>query len=115
MCVKESSVQLFKYFTMIRSSSDDVVSLIGESVSNVLQVITQLDTHSSKDCEWHCSKRGKVLGCTKKAIHDWIVDKNVIGGSVFGSTVPMGKFGDPSSSWKQKGKKELMVLLKFIL
>ena len=109
MSVKKSSVLLFKKSAKNYSSSDNVVSLLRESVSYMLHVISELDTLLPKENEWIHNERQMALNYLKAEIYDWIVNPNVIGGIVFGSTVLT------LSSWKQKAKIELKVYHRLII
>ena len=105
LLVVESSYQVFDYARK-KKFSEHVFSLMCHSASYVLHAIAQVDEAASKDSDnmrWWDS-RNKTLQKMKKALHEWIVCEDVIGGSVFGGSVPLYSFRR-----KYRGKEELQV------
>lgn len=106
----KSSYQLFEFAVTLKFTSS-LLSLIAESASYVLHVIARLDTVTKKNInsEWQWEERNDIFTKMNKALHSWIVKREVIGGSMFGGSVP--QYGAVSSNWQQKGKQELKVLI----
>ena len=79
------------------------------SASYILHAIAQVDIATAKDsddvqhAQWD-SRRSKTFQDMKKALHEWIVREDVIGGSIFGGSIPQY-----SLRRKYKGKEELQV------
>jgi hypothetical protein len=104
----ESSHQVFD-FARKAKDSECIFSLMCHSASYVLHAIAHVDEATIKDSEkvqhaqWN-SRRSKIFQEMKKALYEWIVRDDVIGGSMFGGIVPQYNFRR-----KYKGKEELQV------
>ena len=85
--------------------SEHILSLICHSASYVLHAIAHVDEATAKDTDdvqqW--DDRSKTFQKMNKAFHDWIVREDVIGGSIFGGTLPN------STRRKYRGEEELQV------
>ena len=103
------SCQVFMFARKKEPVSDHSFSLMCQSASYVLYVVAKLDelTTNNIDSVWQQNDRSKVFNQMKEAIHEWIVRKDVIGGSMFGGSVP--QYGNKASSRKNRGKRELEV------
>ena len=101
----ESSHQVFDLARKAKIS-EYTFSLMCNSASYVLHVIARVDEVSSKNVDevqqWN-SCGGETFQKMKKALHEWIVREDVIGGSIFGGSMPQ------YSRRKYKGKEELQV------
>ena len=103
------SCQVFIFARKKEPVSDHSFFLMCQSASYVLYVVAKLDelTTNNIDSEWQWDDRRKVFDQIKEAIHKWIVRKDVVGGSMFGGSVP--QYGNKASSRKNRGKRELEV------
>ena len=86
--------------------SEHILSLICESASYVLHAIAQVDKAASKDddkvyTQWN--SRSEIFQKMRSAFHDWITHEDIMGGSLFGGTIPH------STRRKYRGKEELKV------
>ena len=85
--------------------SEHILPLVCESASYVLHAIAQVDKATSQDADkvpqW--DSRSETFQKMKTAFHEWIAREGVIGGSLFGGTVPH------STRRKYRGKEELQV------
>ena len=104
--VVESSHQVFD-FARKAKNSEYIFSLMCDSASYILHAIARVDEVSSKNVDevqqWN-SCGGETFQKMKKALHEWIVREDVIGGSMFGGSMPQH-----SLRRKYKGKEELQV------
>jgi hypothetical protein len=106
--VVESSYHVFDRARNAKIS-ELIFSLMCHSASFVLHAIAQVDEATTKDSEniqhaqWN-NHRSKTFQEMEKALHDWIVRVDVIGGSVIG-----GSMQQYSLRRKYKGKEELQV------
>ena len=102
----ESSHQIFD-FARKAKNSEYIFSLMCDSASYILHAIARVDEVSSKDVDevqqWN-SCRDETFQKMKKALHEWIIREDVIGGYIFGGSVP--QYG---LRRKSKGKEELQV------
>ena len=80
------------------------------SASYVLHAIAQVDIATTEDsgdvqhAQWDSGHRSKTFQAMKKALNEWIVRADVIGGPVFGGSVQQYNFRR-----NYKGKEELRV------
>lgn len=97
-----SSYQLFRYF-LNYVPSNLVLPMLITTASYVLFTISRLDAICPSDNkrQWE-EHRINTFRVIKEDLRSWIVNKHVVGGSLFGGSVPSKK-----SSWK--GKRELEV------
>ena len=105
LSVSKSSVLIFENFTRMKSSSEHIVTLLSNSIGLILHTIARLDAVTDEESGWQWEDRGNILDSIEKALRSWIADKKVIGGSMFGGSVP--SYGNPLAAWKSKGKIEL--------
>ena len=94
----------------LRSSEENQVKLLRSAFSCVLCAVET--TCSTYEDERGKTSHDKAMAKIGNLLKDWITDKRVIGGSVFGSTVPRESYGvsyftRSYASWK--GKEELKV------
>ena len=102
------SYQVFD-FARLNKPTDYVLSMLSVSASYVLHVIARLDAVTTNTTQWPQDEKSKVFANMKEALRQWIVRKDVIGGSMFGGSIPQR--GSRSIAWKDKGKKELQVCI----
>ena len=100
----ELSCQVFN-FARKAKNSEYIFSLLCNSASYVLHAIARVDEATSKDVDevqqWESGS--KTFQKMKTALHEWIAREDVIGGSLFGGTIPH------STTRKYRGKEELQV------
>ena len=104
----KSSYQIFEFAWKKEPTSELTLSLMCQSASYILHAIAHLDEVTTKDIDsvWQWDDRSKVFGQMKEALRKWIARTDVIGGSMFGGSVP--QYGR-STARKYKGDKELKV------
>ena len=100
----ESSHQVFD-FARKQKNSEYIFSLLCNSASYVLHAVARVDEATFKDVadvqQW--DSRSKTFQKMKAALSEWIAREDVVGGSLFGGTIPQ------STRRKYKGKEELQV------
>lgn len=101
------SIQKIFDFAVKFALSDAALSLLIESASCILHAIAQLDKVSNSDSEWQWEERSQVFTSISKTLQSWIVKGSVIGGTMFGGSIP--SYGKETPWWKDKGKRELQV------
>lgn len=102
----DAALLLFKRLArQIKTCTPHCVNVLKASISLILYVVVQLKALYPSD-EKH-QKEEIIAGIFDRLnviLWEWIVDREVIGGSVFGGTLPVNS----SSSWK--AKEELKVI-----
>ena len=106
--IKKASYQIFEFAWKKEPTSDNILDLMCHSASYVLHVVAALDevTEKTVDSPWQWEDRSKLFGQMKKSLHEWIARKDVIGGSMFGGSIP--RYDRPGVR-KNRGKRELKV------
>lgn len=62
--------------------------LLRNTITLILHAVEKLDATTTNESDWQQKVRARVFDNVKKALHSWIVDKNVVGGeNTFGGTV----------------------------
>ena len=105
--VMESSISIFEHFSKLRAPSDHIVALLAKSSLLTLCAVAKLDAVTEEESSWKSQKRREIFGKLQLGLQAWIVDKNVIGGNMFGGSVP--GYGSGISQWKDTSKTELQV------
>lgn len=102
--VVDSSLILCSHVRMrLESSSIEYVDLLKAALSLALNVLAYLNSLCSDNAET-TNKKEKVtvcLGRLEEILHDWITDRKVIGGSMFGG-----------SAYTQSGKAEVEIRVR---
>jgi len=108
----KAAVLLYKQLSIVlKSLTPHLVAVLKASMSLILFSVSQLKALCPSDDK--CQKDeviAEAFARLKSTLWDWIVDRAVIGCSVFGGTLPVYHF---SSSWKPK--EELKVTIIIIL
>ena len=104
--VSKASILIFEHFSKMKALADHIVTLLAKSSLLTLCVVAQLDAVNDQESQWQCQEREAILDRLQRGIKGWIADKGVIGGSMFGGSVPL--YGS-AMQWKDKSKKELHV------
>ena len=104
--VKSSCRLCTKFADKLKSSEEDRVKLLGAAFSCALCAIESAQSLYKDEQGQH--EKDKVLNNLKTTLKGWIALREVIGGSVFGSSVP-SYLTRAHLSWK--GKQELKVIV----
>ena len=104
--VKSSCRLCTKFADKLKSSEEDRVKLLGAAFSCALCAIES--ARSVYKDEQGQDEKVKVLNSLKTTLKHWIALREVIGGSIFGSSVP-SYLTRAHLSWK--GKQELKVMV----
>lgn len=105
--VKSSLRLCEKLSENLRSDDTKHVKLLGSAISCVLCAIQ--NAHALYESDGGKSDRRQALDKLQSILKIWITHEKVIGGSVFGHSVPTYRLRSQSSNWK--GKQELMVYI----
>ena len=88
---------------MLKSCTPHYVEVLKTSISLILFAVAQLSRCSSDEKDEIIKEAFAHL---KGTLREWIVDRKVIGGSVFGGSLPTYYF---SGKWKAKEELEVMI------
>lgn len=105
LSVVKSSLLIFQHFSELRSPSENIVSLLSNTSTLILNAIAQLDTITDEESGWQWEGRQNMFDSIEKSLKSWIADKKVIGGYMLGNSVPA--YGNQLATWKDRSKTEL--------
>lgn len=104
--MKRASYDIFEFATKREPCSDHSLTLMCQSASYILHVVARLDEVTNIDSAWQWEDKKKVLDQLKKSLSEWITRNDVVGGSMFGGSVP--QYGKHTVT-KNRSKRELQV------
>ena len=107
-----SSIELCeKLFQKLTSTSEAHIGLVKTAISCSLFAIQQIYQQKLSHTEVGKNEKRKAIEALSKAVSGWIANPKVIGGSIFGYSIPMyEKGGAPRARWKGRQELEVRIL-----
>jgi len=107
----KAAVLLYRRLSItLKSLTPHLVAVLKASMSLILFSVSQLKALCPSDDKYQKDEViAEAFARLKSTLWDWIVDRAVIGCSVFGGTLSVSYFS--SSSWKPKEELEVTIAL----